>query len=155
MAKKPKDPAAIIDPFASREAENYENPIPSREYILDYMEQTGEPVSYESLCAHLGLNSEDQAEALRRRLIAMARDGQLISNRRGVYGLVNRMELTKGRVQGNVFYTQIEMAAGAEVNGSLTHVVDANQAKARQPDPGPEVTATAAKLKTAASSKLD
>ena len=67
-----------------------------------------------------------------------------------------RLELAaKGRVQGNVFYTQIEMAAGAEVNGSLTHVVDANQAKARQPDPGPEVTATAAKLKTAASSKLD
>ena len=101
MAKKPKGPAAIIDPFASREAENYENPIPSREYILEYMEQTAEPVSYESLCKHMGLDSYEQAEALRRRLIAMARDGQLISNRRGVYGLVNRMELIKGRVQGN------------------------------------------------------
>lgn len=30
----------------------------------------------------------------------------------------------KGRVQGNVFYTLLEMAAGSEVNGSLTHVVD-------------------------------
>ncbi|MFT4519601.1 MAG: cytoskeletal protein CcmA (bactofilin family) [Halioglobus sp.] len=28
----------------------------------------------------------------------------------------------KGRVQGNVFYTLVEMAAGSEVNGSLTHI---------------------------------
>ncbi len=101
MAKTPKDPSSLTDPFASREAENYENPIPSREYILDYMEKTGEPVSYQSLCEHMGLDAYEQTEALRRRLIAMARDGQLISNRRGVYGLVNRMELIKGRVQGN------------------------------------------------------
>lgn len=100
MAKKSKDTENIIDPFASREAENYENPIPSREYILEYMEQTGEPVTYQMLCEHLNLTSYEQTEALRRRLIAMARDGQLISNRRGVYGLVNRMELIKGRVQG-------------------------------------------------------
>ena len=101
MAKKPIETDSVNDPFASREAENYENPIPSREYILEYLEQTGEPVSYEALCEHLSLESHDQTEALRRRLIAMTRDGQLISNRRGVYGLVNRMELTKGRVQGN------------------------------------------------------
>lgn len=101
MTKKREEPSAVADPFASREAENYENPIPSREYILEYMEKSGEPVSYPMLCEHLGLESYEQTEALRRRLIAMARDGQLISNRRGVYGLVNRMELTKGRVQGN------------------------------------------------------
>jgi cytoskeletal protein CcmA (bactofilin family) len=29
------------------------------------------------------------------------------------------------RVEGNVFYSQVEMAAGAEVNGSLTHMDDA------------------------------
>ncbi|MDP1931074.1 MAG: ribonuclease R [Gammaproteobacteria bacterium] len=101
MTKKKQDSTSIADPFAGREAENYENPIPSREYILEYMEKTGEPVSYPMLCEHLKLESYEQTEALRRRLIAMARDGQLISNRRGVYGLVNRMELTKGRVQGN------------------------------------------------------
>jgi cytoskeletal protein CcmA (bactofilin family) len=31
---------------------------------------------------------------------------------------------SKSRVQGNVFYTLIEMAAGAEVNGSLTHMAE-------------------------------
>ena len=30
----------------------------------------------------------------------------------------------RGRVQGNVFYTLLEMAAGSEVNGSLTHVAE-------------------------------
>jgi cytoskeletal protein CcmA (bactofilin family) len=33
---------------------------------------------------------------------------------------------SKSRVQGNVFYTLVEMAAGAEVNGSLTHMVEAD-----------------------------
>ena len=36
-----------------------------------------------------------------------------------------RLELAaKARVQGNVFYTMVEMAAGSEVNGGLSHMVD-------------------------------
>lgn len=35
---------------------------------------------------------------------------------------------SKSRVQGNVFYTLVEMAAGAEVNGSLTHMSDSGAA---------------------------
>jgi cytoskeletal protein CcmA (bactofilin family) len=31
---------------------------------------------------------------------------------------------SKSRVQGNVFYTLVEMAAGAEVNGSLTRLAE-------------------------------
>ena len=31
---------------------------------------------------------------------------------------------SKAQVQGNVHYTQVEMAIGAEVNGSLKHTVD-------------------------------
>ncbi|MDO8908460.1 MAG: ribonuclease R [Pseudohongiella sp.] len=92
----------IKDPFANREAEKYEKPIPSREYIMELMAKIGEPVTYEYLREQMGFDDdEDQAEALRRRLIAMSRDGQLISNRRGVYGLADKMELVKGRVQGN------------------------------------------------------
>ncbi len=33
----------------------------------------------------------------------------------------------RGRVEGNVFYTLLEMAAGSEVNGSLTHVVEGEE----------------------------
>tara|TARA_R110002110_G_C13470397_1_gene720527 strand:- start:5329 stop:5790 length:462 start_codon:yes stop_codon:yes gene_type:complete len=35
----------------------------------------------------------------------------------------------KARVQGSVFYTTVEMAAGSEVNGSLTHVADKDSGK--------------------------
>lgn len=89
------------DPHAEREAQKYENPVPSREFIMELMAKIAEPVSYEHLCEELELDDEDEREGLRRRLIAMSRDGQLISNRRGVYGLVDRMELLRGRVQGS------------------------------------------------------
>jgi ribonuclease R len=96
MAKSGK----IKDPFAKREADKYDNPIPSREFILDYLELSDVPVDYDTLRKDMGLKTDEQFEALRRRLIAMTRDGQLISNRRGVVGLSGRMELIKGLVQG-------------------------------------------------------
>ena len=36
----------------------------------------------------------------------------------------------KARVQGNVFYVLVEMAAGAEVNGSLAHMAEGEKAGA-------------------------
>ena len=97
--KAPLDPAA--DPFADREAARYENPIPSREFIVSHLEQRGEPASHMDMCKELLLFDADAQAALEKRLEAMTRDGQLMSNRRGVYGLVNKMDLIKGRVVGN------------------------------------------------------
>lgn len=97
MSKTPKSK----DPHAQREAENYTNPIPSREYIIQLLEQIGEPIGHLPLCEQMKLVDEEQIEALRRRLIAMSRDGQIISNRRGLYGLAAHMDLIKGRIQGN------------------------------------------------------
>ena len=97
MSKTPKSK----DPHAQREAENYANPIPSREFILQLLEQIGEPIGHLALCEQMKLTSEEQIEALRRRLIAMSRDGQIISNRRGLFGLAAHMDLIKGRIQGN------------------------------------------------------
>ncbi|MEK9708412.1 MAG: ribonuclease R, partial [Alphaproteobacteria bacterium] len=94
-SKSPKDP------FAKREADNYANPIPSREFLQQHLQTLGQPVSHGQLCEQLKLTDDESVEALRRRLIAMSRDGQIISNRRGVYGLAANMELLKGRVQGN------------------------------------------------------
>ena len=88
------------DPFAARESENYANPIPSREFILEHLEGLGAPASFSSLCEQLELGSEERIEGLRRRLIAMSRDGQIITNRKGVYGLAAHMDLIKGIVQG-------------------------------------------------------
>lgn len=89
------------DPFAEREAEKYENPIPSREFILEYLAERGKPATYEQAVEDLNLRSAEQLEALRRRLIAMARDGQLLKNRKGAYGPVASMEVIAGRVIGH------------------------------------------------------
>ncbi len=86
------------DPFASRESEKYENPIPSREFIMQLLEKWGQPASYERLVDALNLDDPDKIEALRRRLKAMVRDGQLLPDRRGAYGLVSSMNLIAGRV---------------------------------------------------------
>ena len=77
----------VADPFAARESENYSNPIPSREFILNRLEEHGVPLTFHELCGHLDIKTDQREEALRRRLIAMRRDGQVISNRKGAYGL--------------------------------------------------------------------
>ncbi len=89
------------DPFAEREASRYANPIPSREFITEYLEKSGKPASHQELCTALLLFDADAQQALLKRLDAMTRDGQLISNRRDVYGLVNKMNLIKGRIMGH------------------------------------------------------
>jgi ribonuclease R len=89
------------DPYAEREAQKYENPIPSREFILEHLSERGRPATYDQILDELGLKTEDQEEALRRRLIAMSRDGQLLKNRKGAYGPVADMELISGRVIGH------------------------------------------------------
>ena len=47
-----------LDPEAAREAEKYENPIPSRELILQHLSERGSPAAREELMAELGLNPE-------------------------------------------------------------------------------------------------
>lgn len=89
------------DPFAEREAQRYDNPVPSREFLLDLLQTRGTPATHPELVAELGLTTEDEVEALRRRLIAMVRDGQVICSRQGAYGLIDRMSLIRGRVQGH------------------------------------------------------
>ncbi|BES72615.1 ribonuclease R [Marinobacter nanhaiticus D15-8W] len=89
------------DPHAKREAEKYENPIQSREFILAHLRQRGAPATHETLCTELGQTSAEGIEALRRRLIAMCRDGQMICNRRGAYLPIDEADLITGRVMGH------------------------------------------------------
>lgn len=90
-----------LDPEAAREAEKYENPIPSRELILQHLADRGSPAAREELADEFGLATEDQLEALRRRLRAMERDGQLIYTRRGTYAPVDKLDLVLGRISGH------------------------------------------------------
>jgi ribonuclease R len=88
----------LHDPHAEREAEKYENPIPSREFILAVIESQGKLVKFNDLCELLSLEHDEDQESLKRRLRAMERDGQLLRNRKGGYGLIQKMNLIPGRV---------------------------------------------------------
>jgi len=92
MSKRKKDP------FAEREASKYENPIPSREFILSLLEQTGVPMRREEIALDLHIHDEEQQTALHRRLRAMERDGQILFNRRRQYCLASKIDLITGRV---------------------------------------------------------
>jgi ribonuclease R len=89
------------DPYAQREAESYDRPLPSREYILQELGDQSGPMTLRQLAALFGLEDPEDQELFSRRLRAMERDGQLIRNRRGGYGLVSKMDLIRGRVIGH------------------------------------------------------
>jgi len=86
------------DPHAKREAAKYDKPIASRELIMQLLDEAGETLAREKIAQLLKISSDDDIEALRRRLRAMERDGQLIYTRRGQYGLASKMDLIRGRV---------------------------------------------------------
>lgn len=88
------------DPFLEREMEHYEKPIPSRELLMEYLAEVGHAVSKKQILQAMELEDEEQIEALRRRLRAMERDGQIMSNRRGQYALVKDLELIRGLIIG-------------------------------------------------------
>ncbi len=101
----PSDPKArnfkYKDPYAEREAEKYPLPIPSRELILQVLGEQAAPLKFEELADLLGIRGDDDLEALRRRLSAMERDGQLLRNRLDCYCLIDHKDLIVGRVIGH------------------------------------------------------
>ncbi len=90
-----------LDPHSERESEKYENPIPSREFILELLKQNNRPLTRRSIGKLLGLKADQEIEALRRRLRAMERDGQLLRNRKNAYGIMSKMNLVSGKVMGH------------------------------------------------------
>ena len=101
MAKRKQQRDASTDPYREREQQKYENPVPSREFLMDLLAEQARPLTREEVAQAIGLESPDELEGLRRRLIAMERDGQAIRNRRGGYVLVDNEELLRGRVVGH------------------------------------------------------
>ncbi len=101
VKKRRKKQRLLEDPFAEREAGKYEKPIPSREFIMSLLADASRLMDRDELANALGLSHEEEIEGLRRRLRAMERDGQLLRNRRGGYGLVDRMDMVRGRVIGH------------------------------------------------------
>lgn len=90
------------DPDANWEAQRYDKPIPSRQYILNALDFMGKPLNELELAEAFGIRKDSQQlDSFSHRLRAMQRDGQLIQNRRGDYGLVAKMHLEQGVVIGH------------------------------------------------------
>lgn len=89
------------DPNRKREAEKYGRPIPSREFILDILDNAHKPLGFRQLYETLELESEEDQTALKHRLRAMERDGQLLFNRRKQYVPVTKADLVAGRIIGH------------------------------------------------------
>ena len=90
----------LADPFHARETLQYENPLPSREYVLQVLAERGVPMPFSELAAALDI-APHELDFFDRRLRAMERDGQIIRNRRDAYLLPAKADLIKGRVEGH------------------------------------------------------
>ena len=89
------------DPNYAKELAKYDNPIPSREFILQTIRTHNAPMTKEEVFIALGITDETRQEAMRRRLRAMENDGQLVFTKRKCYALPEKLDLLKGMVIGH------------------------------------------------------
>ncbi|WP_308447326.1 ribonuclease R [Parachitinimonas caeni] len=88
------------DPYLEEERKKYPTPLPSRAFMLEVMAQRGVPMFSDEL-AQLFEISKQELEFFTRRLSAMARDGEIVVNRKGAICVADKLDLIKGRVQGH------------------------------------------------------
>ena len=100
MAKK-TNKAILQDPNYAKELAKYDNPIPSRDFILQVIRKQNSPMNKDEIFKTLAIVSEEQQEAMRRRLRAMENDGQLVFTKRKCYALPEKLDLLKGMVIGH------------------------------------------------------
>ncbi len=79
----------------------YKISLPARLDILNYLTECNRPRTLRKIADALGVEGSEGRQALLRRIKAMQRDGQIVLNRRGGYGLINKMDLYQGTVIGH------------------------------------------------------
>jgi ribonuclease R len=89
-----------LDPHREREAARYENPIASRELILQTLADAGVPLSDAELAQRLAI-TRDEREPFERRLAAMEREAQILRNRKGAILVARKAHLIAGHVEGH------------------------------------------------------
>ncbi len=97
---KKKNDLRLKDPHLEREREQYEHPLPSREFIMQILVEQGAPVSDEELQQLFHIEAHEH-DLFARRLRAMERDGQIMRNRKHAICVVDKLDLVKGKVQGH------------------------------------------------------
>ena len=86
------------DPYLTREQQKYDHPLPSREWIIELLEQAGVPQKIPTLAEKLSITDEE-FEFFERRLKAMARDGQILINRKNLVCVAEKLDIVKCRVE--------------------------------------------------------
>ena len=99
MSKK-KNKIRDNDPEFEREINLYENPIPSRELILQVMSEHGIPIKKNELLEILEIK-EVEISIIEKRLRAMVRQGQILINRKNVICIADKLNLIAGKVLGH------------------------------------------------------
>ncbi|WP_088332586.1 ribonuclease R [Lacimicrobium sp. SS2-24] len=94
-------PTQHDDPYYQREKEKYDNPVASREYLLQILTDENKPLSMLEICELVEARDEESRIGIQRRLRAMEREGQILFNRNKKYGLADKMDLIRGRVIGH------------------------------------------------------
>ncbi|MEN9879865.1 MAG: ribonuclease, partial [Pseudomonadota bacterium] len=102
MSKNAKRVAKVrrLDPHYERERGKYENPLPSREYVIEQLQSAGRPMAEHELADKLAIDSEER-DAFERRIRAMEREGQLMRNRKGALILPTKADLIACRIEGH------------------------------------------------------
>ncbi len=100
MSIKKKRELRNLDPYLEREKQRYGHALPSREFMLQILEEQGVPVNEEALQSLLEI-TEEENEIFSRRISAMVREGQIMRNRKGDICVVEKLNLIKGRIQGH------------------------------------------------------
>ena len=99
MVKKTKK-IRSSDPYLNREKENYQNPIPSRELILEVMNDHGVPIPKKELIKKLEI-TKDEYPFFEKRIGAMARQGQILINRKDILCIAKKLNLIPGKIMGH------------------------------------------------------
>jgi ribonuclease R len=73
----------------------------NRENLLALLERRGVPLTFDAISEAFELESSPQRKQLHRALQDLQRNGDLLRNRAGEYGLTQRMDLVRGRVIGH------------------------------------------------------
>jgi len=101
MSKNTKEKSKYNPKAKSESSSKRKFDLPEREAIMEVLREAGRPLARKQLAVAFIISDPEIRRALGHRLKAMTRDGQLIRNRRGSYGLIEKMDLIKGRVIGH------------------------------------------------------
>lgn len=74
----------------------------TQEILLDFMRETAyKPLTYDELVSHFAIEDREAFKAFEELLIALEKDGRIVLTRNNRYGVPERMDLLRGRLQAH------------------------------------------------------